>query len=65
MLHLEDSIHIYADSLNTELHSAERFMYSTISRRLFAELNTTFDFTGLRKSKKSADYSNGVPVPDG
>ena len=46
MLHLEDSIHIYADSLNTELHSVERFMYSTISHNDYlTELNTPLDFT--------------------
>lgn len=53
MLHLEDSIHIYADSLNTELHSVERFMYSTISHNdNLTELNTPLDFTDFHENLK-------------
>ena len=53
MLHLEDSIHIYADSLNTELHSVERFMYSTISHNDYlTELNTPLDFTDFQENLK-------------
>ena len=53
MLHLEDSIHIYADSLNTELHSVERFMYSTISHNDYlTELNTPLDFTNFHENLK-------------
>ena len=53
MLHLEDSIHIYADSLNTELHSVERFMYSTISHNDYlTELNTPLDFTDFHENLK-------------
>lgn len=54
MLHLEDSIHIYADSLNTELHSVERFMYSTISHNDYlTELNTPLDFTDFHENLKN------------
>ena len=53
MLHLEDSIHIYADSLNTELHSVERFMYSTISHNDYlTELNSPLDFTDFQENLK-------------
>ena len=53
MLHLEDSIHIYADSLNTELHSVERFMYSTISHNDYlTELNSPLDFTDFHENLK-------------
>ena len=31
IVHLRSSIEIYADSVNEKLHSAERFMYSTIT----------------------------------
>ena len=66
MLHLEDSIHIYADSLNTELHSVERFMYSTISHNDYlTELNTPLDFTDFHENLKIADRFHGVSIPDG
>ena len=53
MLHLEDSIHIYADSLNTELHSVDRFMYSTISHNDYlTELNSPLDFTDFQENLK-------------
>ena len=53
MLHLENSIHIYADSLNTELHSVERFMYSTISHNDYlTELNSPLDFTDFQENLK-------------
>lgn len=53
MLHLEDSIHIYTDSLNTELHSVERFMYSTISHNDYlTELNSPLDFTDFQENLK-------------
>ena len=56
MLHLEDSIHIYADSLNTELHSVERFMYSTISHNDYlTELNTPLDFTDFHENLKNCE----------
>lgn len=54
MLHLEDSIHIYTDSLNTELHSVERFMYSTISHNDYlTELNSPLDFTDFQENLKN------------
>lgn len=58
IVHLRSSIEIYADSVNEKLHSAERFMYSTITHNEDLEkLNHVQKFLDYQESLKKVQTS--------
>ena len=58
IVHLRSSIEIYADSVNEKLHSAERFMYSTITHSEDLEkLNHVQKFLDYQESLKKVQTS--------
>ena len=58
IVHLRSSIEIYADSVNEKLHSAERFMYSTITHSEDLEkLNHVQKFLNYQESLKKVQTS--------
>ena len=58
IVHLRSSIEIYADSVNEKLHSAERFMYSTITHSEELEkLNHVQKFLDYQESLKKVQTS--------
>lgn len=58
IVHLRSSIEIYADSVNEKLHSAERFMYSTITHNEDLEkLNHVQKFSDYQESLKKVQTS--------
>ena len=58
IVHLRSSIEIYADSVNEKLHSAERFMYSTITHNESLEkLNHVQTFLEYQENLKKVQTS--------
>lgn len=58
IVHLRSSIEIYADSVNEKLHSAERFMYSTITHSEdLKKLNHVQNFIDYQGSLKKVQTS--------
>ena len=58
IVHLRSSIEIYADSVNEKLHSAERFMYSTITHSEdLKKLNHVQKFLDYQESLKKVQTS--------
>ena len=58
IVHLRSSIEIYADSVNEKLHSAERFMYSTITHNESLEkLNHVQTFLDYQENLKKVQTS--------
>ena len=58
IVHLRSSIEIYADSVNEKLHSAERFMYSTITHNESLEkLNHVQTFLDYQEDLKKVQTS--------
>ena len=58
IVHLRSSIEIYADSVNEKLHSAERFMYSTITHSEDLEkLNHVQTFLDYQENLKKVQTS--------